>query len=103
MEIVEPITPLQKDIPYVGEAYNKMVEFINESIYLNRWHDQHFPLKDDGGDWNAILLNYDVNKRLMDDIVEVFTLAGWDCKWQPARDARGPHKCFYINKSHFNG
>jgi len=39
--------------------------------------------------------------KVMDMVVEIFTDAGWDCKWAQHSDSRGPHDCFYVHNKHW--
>lgn len=101
MNITQPVKPGEERIVFDQYEFDKMINKINQDITTRSWHNQHFPLTDSGGEWNAIIIDIDVNKILMIEVVKIFQSVGWDCKFQDAYDGRGPHMCFYVNKKHF--
>lgn len=102
MNITQPITPGDDRVVFNEYDLDNMIQKLNQDISQRKWHYQHFPLKDEGGEWNAVIIHIGIKKDLMDKVVEIFKSVGWDCKFQDAYDGRGPHQCFYVNKKHFN-
>ena len=90
----------------IAEAYaiqlddlSVAIKYINENIRKRNWHDQINKVPD----YHAIILTpYGQYINLMDNVVEKFKAEGWNCYWGPAKDARGPHYCFYVSIHHFN-
>jgi hypothetical protein len=98
--MIRPITP--SDIQSTGSLYEQAVKLINEALTNKRWHDMYTEHQRIRDNYYAIIL-YPAGELnpVMDLVVEDYKDAGWDCFWQRAYDARGPHHCFYVSKKHF--
>ena len=104
----EPITPKEINDPIKptikGPLYDEAVRFVNEAIANRNFHRMITQKEEVIANYNAILQSpYEKYNSVMPLVVENFKVAGWDCFFDSAYDARGPHHCFYVNKKHFDG
>lgn len=88
------------------QMFDRYVSLINESIVNKNWHNNFADSQELIDKYHAIILR-PAHELLHDDkftssISDLFKAKGWDCKIGYCRDARGPHYCFYLSKSHFN-
>lgn len=95
---MKPISPEEITKKPILPLLDQAIVYINNAIKSENWHRQIVEV--DG--YHAIIMPIAENFRpIRGDVVKLFTDAGWDCKWQDAYDARGPHNCFYVHKKHF--
>lgn len=100
--MTKPITPQEINRKTKGVLYDEAVSFINEAITNGIWHTMLCESEEIRENYFAILESpYLKYYKVMPLVVEAFKAEGWDCFFQGAYDARGPHNCFYINKKHF--
>lgn len=105
MKNTEPISPDQKDSSdsiVDSPLYDEAVRFINGNITLRNWHQMITQRDELRNNYHAILqspVNY--YNSVMPLVVDAFKAKGWDCLFESAYDARGPHHCFYVHKKHF--
>lgn len=100
--MIKPITPQELTTTIRGPLYEEAVLWLNEAIIHKIWHEMITQTDDIKQNYNAII-QIPINKytNIMPLVVEDFKLAGWDCFFSSAYDARGLHHCFYVNKKHF--
>lgn len=103
MSSIQPISPLEiPPDPIPGPLYDEAIRFINEAITSHRWHKMFSEKEEIRDNYNAVILSpYDHYTTVMPMVVEKFKKLGWDCFFNYNSDGRGPHHCFYVNKSHF--
>lgn len=103
--MIKPITPDQKDIKDAiieSPIYDEAVRFINGNIVLRNWHKMWTQREELRENYYAIIQTpVDKYTAVMPMVVDAFKQNGWDCLFESAYDARGPHHCFYVAKKHF--
>ena len=102
--MIEPIKPeeITPGTTFKGPLYREAVSFINEAISTRNWHAMWIDKENILNNYNAIIESpCGAYRSVMPMVVESFKEAGWDCMYQSAYDARGPHACFYVHKKHF--
>lgn len=99
---MKPISIDEINKPIRGPLYDEALRFINEAISCKNWHKMYLQKQEIQDNYNAILQKpYGKYNSVMPLVVEDFKAAGWDCFFESAYDARGPHHCFYVHKKHF--
>lgn len=94
----EPIKPTEPTLTIKEGEIEDAINYINYMLSSKQFHFQHFRRDNH----RAIILSpYGAYVNVMDEVVERFKNVGWDCFWDLANDARGPHYCFYVHEKHF--
>jgi len=97
MNQIHPIKPVEINS---NPRLNTPIEYFNEKLLKQDWHEEIFVKNEN---YHAIIITPAYAfEGIMDDVIKEFKQAGWDCFYGSAYDARGPHRCFYVNKNHFN-
>lgn len=99
--VTKPINPSELTNEVLKERLiDEVTRQINYNILNSNWHNQFSGPKSEN--YTAVILApFGRFTKVMDEVVVRFQKEGWNCCWSEAYDARGPHQCFYVNKTHF--
>ena len=93
---IKPIKP--GDLQEVFRL-DPIIEYMNNAIFERHFHREVVAYNND---YYAFIYPYERwSADVLDRAIKEFEDAGWDIFWRDVYDGRGPHTCFYVNRSHF--